>query len=187
MRRFLRHVYAVRRRLLGAACVVATGAAVLATLSIFSAARASDALREEQLAASAQANRPVVLREHAGWDGQCEAIAHPALYLDEPPRHGSVCTRVENVTIKSLVVGTESQCIGREVRGVRLIYRPDAGFTGGDGLRYAVQYPSVRRAVAVRVTVTAGAASGAVASPVAALPLPQQSAGLVPPCADAMF
>lgn len=132
----------------------------------------------------AQADRATVLREHAGWDRNCEAIVHPSLYLNAPPRHGSVCARIENITIKSMVVGTEAQCIGREVRGVRLIYRPDAGFSGGDDLSYAVQYPSVRRAIALRVTVAAERAS----QPVAALPSPpRQAAGPVPPCTELMF
>jgi hypothetical protein len=83
--------------------------------------------QEELLLKTGQANHPILIREHAGWNRDCDAIAHPALYLYEPPRHGSVCARIENIKIHSMYVGTESQCIGRLVRGAQLIYRPDAG------------------------------------------------------------
>ena len=85
----------------------------------------------------------------------CEAIAPPTLHLYEPPRHGSVCARVEDIKVRAMYAGTESQCIGRLVRGIALIYRPDRGYTGNDGLRYAAQYPSGMRMVAVALTVTA--------------------------------
>ena len=93
--------------------------------------------QEEQLSKTGQAGQLILIREHAGWNRNCEAIAHPALYLSEPPRHGQICARIENIKISSMYVGTESQCIGRLVRGVRLIYRPDAAYAGDDSLRYA--------------------------------------------------
>jgi hypothetical protein len=45
----------------------------------------------------------------------CEAAAHPAVHLDEPPRHGDVCAEIENIKIRSMYYGTQSQCIGRDV------------------------------------------------------------------------
>lgn len=149
------------------------------------AAQAADApMRREAMTAGGRANQTIVVREHAGWNAVCDAIASPALVLDTPPRHGRVCARAETITIRSLYAGTEDQCIGRRVRGVRLEYRPDAGFSGDDELRYAVQYPSVTRAITVSLTV---AAQGA-AQPVAALPMPpRQTAGPVPPCMELVF
>ncbi len=153
-----------------------------------SAAWAADAPHEEQFAAAGSANHAIVIREHAGWNANCDAIAHPALYLDEPPRHGSVCARVEDIKISSIYVGTESQCIGRRVRGVRLVYRPDAGFIGGDGLRYAVQYPFRRRSVAVNVTVADEVPVAPVPSSMAAPPaLARQASGPMPTCTELMF
>ena len=117
----------------------------------------------------------------------CGAIAHPALYLNEPPRHGHVCARVENIKVRSMYVGTESQCIGRVVRGVQLIYRPDTGYTGNDDLRYAAQYPSVLRNVSVIVTVTAyppGAAPSGVTAP---MPQARQPSGPVPACDELVY
>lgn len=162
-------------------------AAMTAALSL---ARTDDARGEEELLSTAGlAGQPIVLREHAGWNRNCEAIAHPALYLSEPPRHGKVCARVENVKITSMFVGTESQCIGRLVRGVRLIYRADAAYAGEDSLRYAAQYPSVFRAVQVHVTVAAKAANSSDAAPsiIVAPAQLRQAPGPVPDCAAPIF
>ena len=148
-----------------------------------------DEVAGETLSRSGPANQPLVIREHAGWDRDCGAIAPPALTLDTPPRHGFVCARGEDVRIKALYLGTEAQCIGRLVRGVRLIYRPDLGFSGDDRWRYAALYPSLRRDVAVDVTVTgvarAPSVTGSVTASVTARA--RQPAGPVPPCADLMF
>jgi hypothetical protein len=148
------------------------------------------AAQEELLLKTGQANHPILIREHAGWNRDCDAIAHPALYLYEPPRHGSVCARIENIKIHSMYVGTESQCIGCLVRGAQLIYRPDAGYAGNDGVRYAAQYPSVLRTVSVIVTVTAyspGAPSVAPSNITAPMPQTRQSSGPVPACDELIF
>jgi hypothetical protein len=89
-----------------------------------------------------------------------------------------------------MYVGTESQCIGRLVRGAQLIYRPDAGYPGNDGLRYAAQYPSVLRTVSVIVTVTAyspGAPNAAPSNITAPMPQTPQSSGPVPACDELIF
>jgi hypothetical protein len=149
-------------------------------------ARAAD----EEIARTAQADHSVVIREHAGWNMECEAIAHPALYLNEPPRHGSICARLQDIKIRSIFAGTEAQCIGRVVSGVQLIYRPDAGFVGDDRLRYAAQYPSVLRPVAVLVKVASFPPATPHASPSGlSVPVPpaRQAPGQVPPCEDLVF
>lgn len=174
-----------------ARCVALQGGGVvlLALLGIV-AARAGDRqvretqVRFETFAATGRADHAIAIREHAGWNAACEPIAAPALTLDTPPRHGRICARIDTIVIRSLYAGTADACIGHRVRGVRLEYRPDMGFAGGDALRYAVQYPSVRRAIDVSVTVAGEGAS----QPVAALPLPpHQQAGPVPLCAELVF
>ena len=137
--------------------------------------------QEEQLLRSGPADHPILIGEHAGWSRDCDAIAPPTLYLSEAPRHGSVCARVQTIKIHTMYVGTEAQCIGRSVRGIAFIYRPDHGYTGGDGLRYAAQYPSVLRMVSVVVTVTAHppAAPGTAPSDIVA-PMPQSQQPLTP-------
>ena len=160
--------------------------AAVTTASFLGLAGAAGA-QEEQLSKIGQADHSIVIREHAGWNKSCEAIAHPALYLYEPPRHGSVCARIENIKIHSMYVGTEAQCIGRLVRGVSFIYRPDAGYAGDDSLRYAAQYPSVLRVVSVTVTVTPSPPSAALSAIIASTPQSRQPPGPVPACEELIF
>lgn len=146
------------------------------------AARAQDDLSS----ITGKAGQLIIIREHAGWNMRCEPVAHPALYLSEPPSHGNVCARIENIKISSMYVGTESQCVGRLVRGVQLVYRPDATYAGDDDLRYDVQYPSVLRTIAVKLTVTVPP-SAVPSNIVAPIPQTRQLPGPVPICADPIF
>ncbi len=176
MWRFLhRHDFGVAGAIFGAAFCLAAAAS----------ARAAEVT--EQLVKSGQAGGAVIIREHAGWDRDCGAVPHPALYLDEPPRHGSVCARAAEIRIQTLAAGTQAQCIGRLVRGVRLVYRPDAGFAGGDVLRYAVQYPALRKTVAVSIAVAPETPSAANAQASVAAAPPHQPPGPVPDCAELLF
>jgi hypothetical protein len=166
---------------------VACGAVAAAWLAAGASARAAD---ETERALSHGSADPVVIREHAGWDRNCAPIAHPALYLDQPPRHGSVCARIAVIRIRSMTAGTQAQCIGHKVRGVQLVYRPAAGYAGGDAMRYAAQYPSLRKTVAVSIAVEPREATGsdAVASSmIARAPMLRQPPGLVPDCAPLSF
>jgi hypothetical protein len=138
----------------------------------------------EQLVKAGAANRPLLIREHAAWNMDCRAIPYPALHLDQPPQHGAVCARVADIMVRSMYAGTEAQCIGRVVQGLRLIYVPQPGFTGRDRLQYSVQYPSAHRSVSV--TVSVGARAGTQLLPldtVGTAPDMGQMPGPVPPCA----
>lgn len=173
-------------------CLGARPLAIIAILVCVSLARPIFAAqaREENLSRSGQADRSVLIREHAGWNGDCKAIAHPPLYLLSPPHHGNVCARAEDIKISSMYVGTESQCVGHMVYGVRLIYRPDPNFTGDDRIQYAAQYPSVLRLISVKVTVTpysAGTSGAAPSVNFAPVTTTRQSPGPVPECADAVY
>jgi hypothetical protein len=57
---------------------------------------------EEQLSKTGEIDHQIIIREHAGWNMDCAAIAHPALYLNQPPDHGRVCARVENIKVHSI-------------------------------------------------------------------------------------
>ena len=174
-------------RALGRAAHVGMPAAVIAIG--LSAVAPAAGTQDEQLSRTGQADHPILISEHAGWSSDCDAIAPPRLYLYEPPRHGSVCTRVDNIKIRAMYVGTESQCIGRLVRGVQFIYRPDHGYAGGDDLRYAAQYPSALRVVSVAVTVAPqqGAPGAAPTDFVAPMPQLAQSSTPVPVCDELVF
>ena len=135
----------------------------------------------------APVDRSVIVREHAGWNRDCKAIAPPPLFLITPPSHGKVCAKAQVITIKSMHAGTESQCIGREVGGLRLIYQPDASYDGEDALVYGVQYASRVHAVAVKVDIGAtapGKASVADADPALQS---RQTPGPMPTCPQYVF
>jgi len=181
-----RHLISVGARRGAMACAILPAA--IASCLLGPACQAGTV--EEQISRVGQADHSIVVREHAGWDMDCAAIDHPALHLDEPPRHGHVCARIQDIKIHSMYVGTQAQCIGHLVSGVQLIYRPDAGYAGDDALRYAAQYPSVLRTVSVLVTVTAyppGAPSAAPSSIATPLPPTRQPSGEIPACDDLMF
>jgi len=154
----------------------------LCAVSILLAGFAADAA--EQFVRSGASGDAIVLHDHAGWDRTCAALAPPSVHLDAPPLHGVVCLRADDIRVEYVSYGTQTQCIGRLVRGVRLIYRPHAGYTGADGLRYSVQYPKARREVAVNISVLppAPATSGAAPTSFGA-PAPQ-APGTIPPCND---
>lgn len=136
---------------------------------------------------SATVERSVIVREHAGWDMDCKAIAAPSLFLITPPSHGKVCAKAQIITIASMHAGTESQCIGREVSGVRLVYQSETSHDGEDVLVYGVQYPSRFHAVSVKVAID-GAAPGKVSIADAPLAVqPRQMPGPMPICPQLVF
>ena len=145
--------------------------------------------QDEQLSRTGQADHPILISEHAGWSRDCDAIAPPTLYLYESPRHGSVCSRVADITVHAMYAGTESQCIGRVVRGVQFIYRPDRGYTGNDGLRYAAQYPAALRTMSVAITVAAQSRAAASTVPSNIMePTPRSVPSAIPvPVCDALI
>jgi hypothetical protein len=86
-----------------------------------------------------QVDQPVVLRTHAHWDGNCRSSTDPQVTWVTEPAHGKVEQTVEMVTAHANVVGGTS-CEGIEMRGVKLTYRPEAGFRGVDLLSYDLRY-----------------------------------------------
>ena len=170
-------------------CAILGVAAVIGGAGLVAQAQTS----AERIAKTGKAAQPILIREHAAWDEDCAGVPYPAVRLDEPPRHGAVCARVENVTVRYMYAGTVAHCVGRVVRGLRLYYFPRAGFAGSDGLQYSVRYPSAERTVAVTVTVAPGQASAAdanvtdIAGPLAGpLREPRQKPGPVPACSEQM-
>ena len=142
---------------------------------------------EEMAVRSGHADRSILIREHAGWNKDCDGVAPPPVFLFSPPQHGKVCARTEPIKITSMYAGTQGQCIGHLVRGVRLIYQPEGDFAGEDSLLYAVQYPSVLRTIAVKVSV---AGYQAQTSNVAPPDAPKQTPGSlepIPACTELLF
>lgn len=123
------------------------------TLPLFAALIPDAWAEEDQISKAGQVARSIIIREHAGWNEDCDGVEPPPVYLLSRPQHGKVCARNEQIKIASMYAGTQGQCIGRLVRGIRLIYQPESDFAGEDSLLYAVQYPAVLRTIAVKVLV----------------------------------
>ncbi|HWK95521.1 MAG TPA: hypothetical protein VNR39_08865 [Pseudolabrys sp.] len=136
---------------------------------------------------SAVVERSVVVREHAGWSSDCEAIPHPPLSLITPPSHGTVCAKAEVITVTSIFAGRAAQCVGRKVSGVRLIYQPDASFDGDDAMFYGVQYPGRFRAISVKVNVGESVPSTVSSADADVSAQWRQAPGPVPPCPEFAF
>ncbi|WP_137045375.1 hypothetical protein [Pseudolabrys sp. FHR47] len=136
---------------------------------------------------SAAVENSIVVREHSGWDRNCEAIPYPPLSLITPPSHGKVCAKAQVITIASMFAGTESQCIGRDVSGVRIIYQPDASYRGEDTLVYGVQYPSRFRAVSVKVNIGATVPATVSVADADVAAQPKQAPGPMPTCPQYVF
>jgi hypothetical protein len=164
-------------------------AVVMAAALLCSAHRQAVA-RDIHLTPDVPSDRSVLIREHAGWNEDCRAIAHPPLYLVSPPQHGKICARAQEIRITSIYAGTESQCIGRLVSGVKLIYQPDNSYSGGDTMVYAVQYPSRLRTISVKVTSATnapGKLNVAETEFFVTTTQPRQMPGLVPDCPQFIF
>jgi hypothetical protein len=115
----------------------------------------------------------------------CEGVEPPALYLDKPPDHGTVCFRKSNIRLREVIVGGLPQCVGRKVRGVSVVYLSRWGYAGSDNLAYTVVFPQARHSVHVDLTVLSnrpnapGTVPADISSPAAESP---QSPGPMPEC-----
>jgi hypothetical protein len=136
-------------------------------------------------------DREISILSYARANQRCEGIDPPSLYLDKPADHGSVCFRV-STTIRLLdaIVGNLTHCIGRQIRGVTVVYIPRAGYVGLDEVRYTVIFPQARHSVFVDVTVVPGqptTESGNMVSGVGSFPIEAiQSQGPLRACIEAV-
>ncbi len=122
------------------------GAAILVTLC-------TSALAQTQLSKSTKTAHDVFLEGYVRTDKNCESIDPPPIYLDQPPQHGIVCLRSADVYIRKVEQGNLTHCVRRKTLGVHVIYLPRAGYVGPDTVRYTVEFPGVRHAVQVNLTV----------------------------------
>lgn len=167
-------------------CVAPSSLFLLAGL-LFLTSFVNTATSEEMAVHSSHADRSIMIREHAGWNKDCDGIAPPPVFLFSPPLHGKVCARTEQIKITSMYAGTQGQCIGHLVRGIRLIYQPEVDFAGEDSLLYAVQYPSVLRTISVKVSVVGYQAETLNVAPSDAMASAKQTAEPIPACAELLF
>jgi hypothetical protein len=148
----------------------------------------SPALAEDQrLAKTTRADHDVVILGYGRSNQNCESIDPPALYLEKPPDHGTVCFRTNDITINKAIVGNLTHCIGRKIHGVVVVYSPGWKYAGPDDVRYTVIFPKARHGVYVELTVlpdrpsSSGAVSMDLDAPTTGSP---QLPGPIPACAS---
>ena len=104
---------------------------------------------EEHLDKRTRAGREVQIRGFAEFDGECRLKHVQAITVVDAPSSGRVETRPGDVTIGGNWVGNKD-CSGTVLKGVRVWYLPNPGFTGRDHFTFDVTYLSQRT---VRATV----------------------------------
>jgi hypothetical protein len=114
-------------------------ACIVLCLSLMAASAHADPVDTLRARRHTQADQPVVLRTHSHWDGNCRSSTDPRITWVTEPAHGNVDQTVEMVTAHANAVGN-TNCEGMEMRGLKLTYRPEAGFRGVESLIYDVRY-----------------------------------------------
>jgi hypothetical protein len=146
----------------------------------------SQALAQNQrLAKATKADHEVVILGYGRSDQNCESVDPPALYLDKPPDHGTICFRVNDIKINEAIVGNLKHCVGRNIRGVAVVYLPRWKYIGPDHVRYTVVFPQARHSVYVDLTVLpdrSGSPSAAPADISTPAAESSQSPGPIPAC-----
>ena len=110
------------------------GTSALATL-----AQAADPVDVYRARRHTPIGQAVELRTHAHWDGNCRPGTDPRISWVVEPAHGKVTETAGTVSGHAPAVGA-TDCSGVEMRGLRLTYQPEPGYTGTDTLSYDVRY-----------------------------------------------
>jgi hypothetical protein len=126
------------------------GAIALGSLPAVSAAQ------ELRLKRSVQSGGSVLISGHARWNNDCGLREIGQVYLDKAPRHGVVCVSDGNITIEQVFGAASNFCVGRNVRGVLIIYYANSGPAAADDLRYTVRYTELQRKVGVNIDIRPG-------------------------------
>lgn len=97
---------------------------------------------------STPAGRPVLVRRYASWRPDCAPRGEPVVTVDPQPQHGIVPVRSGMSTIREYI-GNASQCVGQQVPGTTVWYRPTPGFQGMDQFGMTISMTHVIRDLAL--------------------------------------
>jgi hypothetical protein len=114
---------------------------------------------------------------------RCEMAVESDYQVNEPPQHGALCFRIEKMPLKA-VVGQASRCVGQEVMGRAVYYRPNGPYVGQDSFRYSTIV--ARAVIAINtagIIVTKASSPFPEEEPSRAL----QAAGPMPQCPDVLM
>jgi hypothetical protein len=125
--------------------------ALVAALGLFILGAPS--LAQVQLWKTTKAAHDVFLDGYARTNNKCESIDPPTIYVDQPPKHGIVCSRNGDLLLRKTVENDLSHCLSKRAHGIHVIYLPRKGYAGPDTVRYTVRFPTVQHTVDVVLTV----------------------------------
>jgi hypothetical protein len=140
---------AVRNRRCHGTFINRIGELLAAAVVLVAASQASAESTTVKRTAKAGYETPIWV--HARWDKNCEVVRPLILHLDEPPRHGIVCAKVEQITIKSIYKGAARHCIGRRISGIRVYYLSKLDYAGRDEFKYTARYLPLQRTIQINV------------------------------------
>jgi len=90
---------------------------------------------------------------YARFNNNCDATESPEVYLDVAPTNGLVCARMSTVTVRIIHEGKADNCVGRSIRGIRIVYLPRPEFSGVEVVRYTVKFNKIKQTMDVDIDV----------------------------------
>ena len=139
--------------------------------------------QETEMTVTARTSEETVINGYAYADKMCAPIELPQLLLIKPPKHGVVCSRIEDFEVAA-DSGLDRACIGRRVRGISIFYLARPGYSGPDILQYEEINHRGRARVSVRIRVLPDHSNASTASASVDDPSRESamSAGSIPAC-----
>lgn len=124
-----------------AACNPLSASTALIALCLGLVSDAAIALDQHRFK-TVKSGRQVSLGGHMRFNKDCVGNVLPKAYLVEPPEHGSICLQVRMIKVQKTYrdLPRYPHCIGKPVRGIRVIYSSDGGYEGEDRLAYKIEY-----------------------------------------------
>jgi hypothetical protein len=161
--------------------LVAYGLVALAT----SLLPCANAYAQRQLLKIVTAGHDVLVDGYARADNNCQGIDPPQIMIEQPPEHGTVCFRRDDLVLRTTMENNLVHCLGRKVSGFSVIYLSRRDYKGADRFRYTVRFPTVEHSIDVTLNVLPEWRASLMAVPAdvsAAAGETRQRAGPIPAC-----
>ena len=112
-------------------------AVILAGLACMSSVDAETVYQENSK--TVVANERSFIGNYVAWRTNCTSKPLKIEIIDAPV-NGHLLQEVGLVPIEGVVTGSLDGCLGREVEGIKLYYKPADGFRGNDTFRFRYRY-----------------------------------------------
>lgn len=108
---------------------------------------------QEKLAVTTSVGREAFVKGYVWVNGRCELKQPPPIFIDRPPRHGTLCSVIRLSRTEPSVVGGAKRCAGQLVNAPQIVYLPRGNYVGPDDMHYVVKFPTADYGVEVTVTI----------------------------------